>query len=394
LTKKYLIGLTGNIATGKSVVRRMLEHLGAYGIDADALSHRVISRGAPGYRSVVDEFGKFVLDEEGEIDRAKLGKVVFTDAAALARLEAIVHPLVRQAVDHLVKNSTQAVVVVEAIKLLESPLREKMDSVWVVTASEKTQLGRLARKRGMSEGEARQRMAHQSEQTEKAAAASVVIYNDGSVEETWQQVHDAWKDLFPEEETQPLMKAVRPVEAEPIAQSTPAGREPLDLTGKQLNVVRAGPRQAEEIATFITRMSGGTKKLTRAEVMAEFGEKAYMLLRADQQIVALVGWQVENLVTRTDDLWVEPSLALDTVLGYLFAEVESASKELQAEAILVFIESGNARDAQMWETLGYESRTPQSLSVNAWQEAARASMPQGADMFFKQLRVDRVLRPI
>src|SRR5512136_3097053 len=83
---KFVIGLTGNIASGKSVVRRMLEHLGAYGIDADALSHRAIARGAPGYQSVVDIFGKWVLDAHGEIDRGKLGKLVFSDPAALKQL--------------------------------------------------------------------------------------------------------------------------------------------------------------------------------------------------------------------------------------------------------------------------------------------------------------------
>ena len=93
--KKFIIGLTGNIATGKSVVRKMLEHLGAYGIDADALSHRAISKGAPGYQPVVDEFGKYILDSEGSIDRGKLAKLVFSDTEALAKLEAIIHPFVR-----------------------------------------------------------------------------------------------------------------------------------------------------------------------------------------------------------------------------------------------------------------------------------------------------------
>jgi dephospho-CoA kinase len=80
---KYVIGLTGNIATGKSVVRRMLEHLGAYTIDADALSHRVISKGAPGYQPVLEAFGKWLLDKDEQINRAKLGTLVFADKEAL-----------------------------------------------------------------------------------------------------------------------------------------------------------------------------------------------------------------------------------------------------------------------------------------------------------------------
>ena len=92
---KYIIGLTGNIATGKSVVRRMLEHLGAYTIDADALSHRAIAKGVPGYQPIINEFGKWILDKDGEIDRSKLASVVFHDLGVLAELEGIIHPLVR-----------------------------------------------------------------------------------------------------------------------------------------------------------------------------------------------------------------------------------------------------------------------------------------------------------
>ncbi len=114
---KNVIGLTGNIATGKSVVRKMLEHLGAYSIDADALSHRAIAKGAPGYQRVIDTFGKWILDSNGEIDRNKLGKLVFNDPEALRQLEIIVHPLVEQAVDLMIKRASQRVVVVEAIKI-------------------------------------------------------------------------------------------------------------------------------------------------------------------------------------------------------------------------------------------------------------------------------------
>ena len=98
---KYAIGLTGNIATGKSVVRRMLEHLGAYTIDADALAHRVVAKGAPGYKPVLDKFGTWIMNEDGQINRAKLGHLVFADPQALAQLEAIIHPYVGQAVDLL-----------------------------------------------------------------------------------------------------------------------------------------------------------------------------------------------------------------------------------------------------------------------------------------------------
>jgi len=114
---KYVIGLTGNIATGKSVVRKMLEHLGAYGIDADALSHRAIAKGAPGYKAVTDAFGKWVLGTDGHIDRGKLGRLVFSNPEALTTLEEIIHPLVRGAIDMLVRRAGHKIIVIEAIKL-------------------------------------------------------------------------------------------------------------------------------------------------------------------------------------------------------------------------------------------------------------------------------------
>ena len=123
---KIVIGLTGNIATGKSVVRKMLEHLGAYGIDADALAHRAMAKDAPGYQPVLNTFGRYILAPDEQIDRSKLARIVFTDPEALARLELIVHPLVAQAIDVLVRRSHHKVIVIEAIKLLESGLPRQM----------------------------------------------------------------------------------------------------------------------------------------------------------------------------------------------------------------------------------------------------------------------------
>jgi len=192
---KYVIGLTGNIATGKSVVRKMLEHLGAYGIDADALSHRAIARGAPGYRKVLDAFGGWILDGSGEIDRARLAGRVFSDPEALRQLEAIVHPLVRQAIDLLIRRAKVRLIVIEAIKLLEGPLAGACDTVWTTVAPEPVQKARLMQLRNMSEQEALQRIHAQPDQEVKIAAADLVIKNAGSFEDTWKQVLAGWKAI-------------------------------------------------------------------------------------------------------------------------------------------------------------------------------------------------------
>src|SRR5512135_736147 len=171
----------------------MLEHLGAYTIDADALSHRAIAKGAPGYQPVVEQFGKWILGTDGEIDRTKLGNVVFRDAGAMRDLEAIVHPLVRKAVDVLARRATQPVIVIEAIKLLEGDLRKGCDSIWVTYAPQVVQVERLTRKRNISRDEALQRITAQTPQTGKIEAANVVIRNIGSYDELWKQVTQAWK---------------------------------------------------------------------------------------------------------------------------------------------------------------------------------------------------------
>ena len=181
---KYVIGLTGNIATGKSVVRKMLEHLGAYSIDADALSHRAVAKGAPGYQKVIDTFGKWIVGSDGEIERAKLGRLVFTDPDALQQLESIVHPLVEQAVDLMIKRAGQPVIVIEAIKLLEGKLAAGCDAIWTTYAPESIQKARLIQKRKMSEQDALQRIHAQPSQEVKTAAATVVIQNSGTFEDT------------------------------------------------------------------------------------------------------------------------------------------------------------------------------------------------------------------
>ena len=371
---KFVIGLTGNIATGKSVVRKMLEHLGAYGIDADALGHRAIAKDAPGYKPVVDTFGKWILAPDGQIDRAKLARVVFLDPEALAQLEAIVHPLVRQAVDILIRRAHQKVIVIEAIKLLEGPLRQACDTIWVTYTQKEIQIGRLTQKRGMGSAVAHQRVNAQSAQLDKVIAANTVIHNEGSFENTWEQVTKAWRDLFPAYEA----AAPKPIEA-------PKG---------ELVVEKARPRHAAEIASIINRLSDGRLKPTSEDIMAAFGEKAFLFLKLDNEPVGIMGWQVENLVERTDEVYIDPGQSLSKAMAVLLSEVESTSRDLQCEAALLFLPLELSKQEDVWRSLGYEPRTIESLGVRAWQEAAQETMGEGESLFFKQLRKDRVLRPV
>lgn len=185
----YLIGLTGNIATGKSAVARILAELGAYVIDADALVHQLQRRGTSLHAAIVAEFGPGILDTAGEIDRARLGARVFADPAALARLEAIVHPAVNQEIEQQISRlPANQIIVIEAIKLIETNWHTRCNALWVVTASYQTQLERLMRTRGLTEAQARLRIEAQPPQSEKIALADVVIDNNGSLEHTRAQV--------------------------------------------------------------------------------------------------------------------------------------------------------------------------------------------------------------
>jgi dephospho-CoA kinase len=381
---KFVIGLTGNIATGKSVVRRMLEHLGAYTIDADALTHRVYAKGAPGYQQVIDKFGKWILNKDAEIDRAKLGNLVFSDPEAMRQLEDIVHPLVRQATDILINRAKQPVIVIEAIKLLEGELKNICNSIWVTNAPEVIQIERLMRKRGMTQEQAKERIHAQSPQSQKVNLANIVITNTGSYDELWAQVNEAWKQVIPgakEKDAGDTLQKMKPVK---VAK---------ELTG-DFTVVRGKPKHASIISELITRLSKGKRTMSVDDVMESFGEKAYMLLQIGDQMAGVAGWQVENLVTRTSDIFLEENIDTAKALEVLIEGVEKASSELQSEASLIFALNELANQETIWQKLGYEKRTPETLGVQAWQDAAIESTSAGSGLFFKQLRQDRVLRPI
>jgi dephospho-CoA kinase len=134
--------------------------------------------------------------------------------------------------------------------------------------------------------------------------------------------------------------------------------------------------------------------MTREDVMAAFGEKAFLLLRMAGRSLGVVGWKVENLVARTDDVYIDNSLDYGDALRTLMTEVERVSRELQCEISLLFLPKNATGLGNALAALGYEPRALGSLGVRAWDEAAEESMPSNSVMLFKQLRQDRVLRPV
>ncbi|MGW2525337.1 dephospho-CoA kinase [Streptomyces sp. NPDC001617] len=190
------VGLTGGIGAGKSEVSRLLVERGAVLIDADRIAREVVAPGTPGLAAVVDAFGEGVLSEDGSLDRPKLGSIVFADPEKLAVLNSIVHPLVGRRSRELEEAAAEDAVVVHDVPLLaENSLTPLYDVVIVVDASAETQLDRLVRLRGMTEQDARARMAAQATREKRRAIADVVIDNDVPLEELERRVKDVWADL-------------------------------------------------------------------------------------------------------------------------------------------------------------------------------------------------------
>jgi dephospho-CoA kinase len=196
IVHRFIIGLTGNIATGKSTVLHYLRGKGAYVIDADRLAHQAMQPGGPAYAPVVEAFGADVVRADGTIDRPALGRLVFSDPQALRTLEGIVHPAVFELAKEELAQTDAKLVVVEAIKLLESQrLVTLCEEIWVVTADPQVQLQRLVEQRGMPEAEARQRMAAQSPQAEKVRRATRIIANNGSTADLHVQLDGIWNEI-------------------------------------------------------------------------------------------------------------------------------------------------------------------------------------------------------
>ncbi|MYQ80087.1 MULTISPECIES: dephospho-CoA kinase [unclassified Streptomyces] len=190
------VGLTGGIGAGKSEVSRLLVGHGAVLIDSDRIAREVVEPGTPGLAAVAEEFGPGILAPDGTLDRPALGAIVFADPDRLAALNAIVHPLVRDRSAELEKAAGPDSVVVHDVPLLtENGLAPLYDLVIVVDAAPETQLDRLVRLRGMTEADARARMAAQATREQRRAVADLVIDNDGPVEELVARVREVWAEL-------------------------------------------------------------------------------------------------------------------------------------------------------------------------------------------------------
>ncbi|MFJ3957915.1 dephospho-CoA kinase [Arthrobacter sp. NPDC090010] len=190
------IGLTGGIASGKSLVATRLAEHGAVLIDSDVLARQVVEPGTPGLAAVRAAFGEGVIATDGSLDRAALGALVFAEPAQRARLNGIVHPLVREAAAQLVATSSPEAVVVQDIPLLvETGQQGDFDVIVVVDAPDEVRIARMMEHRGMAREDALARIAAQASREDRNAVAHVVLVNDGSREALLEQVDALWAKL-------------------------------------------------------------------------------------------------------------------------------------------------------------------------------------------------------
>jgi dephospho-CoA kinase len=193
-----VVGLTGGIAAGKSTVASMFHELGAPVLDADNLAREVTARGSETLRRIAKELGEQILDRAGELDRKALGRLVFSDPGARARLEAIVHPVIagaaRERIEELARDG-HSVVIYEAALLVETNRHREMDRLVVVTAGDAARIARLMARDGLDRAQAEARLAAQLPQRQKAELADYVIDNSGPLAQTRARAESVWRAL-------------------------------------------------------------------------------------------------------------------------------------------------------------------------------------------------------
>ena len=432
----YLIGLTGNLGSGKSTVRKILEPLGARGIDADALTHTVMARGTRTWRAVIETFGADILTFNGRIDRQKLGERVFADAEGLKKLEAIVHPAVGERIKQIVREDQAPIIVVEAIKLLEANLGQWCDSIWVVQCAPQVQIQRVMRDRNMSEADARARLASQSPAEDKIQFAHVVIDNSGDESATRAQIEKAWSAIHPETAkdkrawlydlpAQPVRPKVttQPV-SEPAVKPEPAPKPPTpvwakgkppapaaepDLDQKALDpsfpqvpawanveadveIRRARRSDLNALSIAFAKLENRQHPLTREEALRRFGERGYFIAMTENRIVALAAWEAENLVAVVREIWAESADIAPIVLPKLFAIIEQEAGTLLCEVVLLQIKESALTLAAEALAAGYHQYDLRALHP-VWQSVAQERMRPTDQLWLKLLREGITTKP-
>lgn len=358
INSTFTIGITGNIATGKSVIRRMLANAGIIGIDADNLAHRMIYPDGPAYQSVIDAFGEDIKTDQHTISNQKLGQIVFNDPARLRQLESLVHPAVIDATIERIKAARCPAASVEAIKLLESGLANQCDSIWVSYASYEHQFQRLVESRGMAAEDADLRIKAQADQTEKFSRADVIINTETSFKETWLRTQSALNDTI-----QPSVKD-----------------SPLNINSSQeWSVVPVNSFPISLLESAWEDLSG-----EHAEFLFErLGMKMVFPIVKEGQIMAFVVWEDWNFTAALKEVY--PSDFLKQMPELVFDAFKKHALRNQSEIMFVTTILINDMDIQP-DTFGLSIQDIEQLSYQAWKIAAqKAASGNGSSLWMNIL---------
>lgn len=191
----YVIGLTGPIASGKSTIAEMLRKRGAEVVDADRVYRGLLAPGSALWKRIVDRFGPAIVGSDGDIDRSALADIVFADPEALADLDRITHPAVIAEIRDRIARTSSPLVVLEAVKLVQSGLASDVDALWFITADPETRLRRLISRSGVDEASARARIAAAPSSVPEGVAVDAIVDNSGDLASTSAAVDDAWRAI-------------------------------------------------------------------------------------------------------------------------------------------------------------------------------------------------------
>ncbi len=397
---KLIVGLTGNIATGKSAVMRLAAEHGALTIDADKVVHELEDHDAELQAAIAVAFGHEVRREDGRIDRRALGKIVFGDPQAMRDLEGIIHPAVQREAARRIHESESTIVFIEAIKLLEGALSKICHQIWVTRCSRQRQLDRLRICRGMDTETAVARIKAQPPQEEKVALADIVIDTDGLMIHTEKQFQMAWSRLpdpatavtkqLPTLPPQPKAPARKPQRApEPAAAPAAPSPKPADRPDN-LEVRRARPSDVASMLLLIQKATGGAVQMKRAELLMALSERGYFIGQIGAEVSAVVGWNIDSQVARIDQIFIHPPEAAATTGLAILEEVEKSANAHVCEIIIAFVAEDAIDEVQkMFVWQGFT--TPDVAGLPAvWQQAINESQPPDTNVWLKVLRDRRL----
>jgi dephospho-CoA kinase len=343
INQSFIIGITGNIATGKSVIRRMLENTGAFTMDADFIAHRMLYPGGPAYQPVIDAFGSQILmDDDHLISNKKLGEIVFDDPQRLKQLESLTHPPVINTILARINAAKRPVVAVEAIKLLEAGLGTHCDSIWVSHASFDYQVARLLKTRGLTEDEAKTRINAQTSQSLKLTQADVIINTETSFKDTWRRTRQALNDTI------------------------------LSTRDASLSINSSGEYSLKPVSqipdSHLEAVWGRLSGEDPASLYEQLGMRKVSLIAQKDRISAIIVCESWNFTTALTKVF--PIQTLNTQPGLILSAFEQQARVNQSEVLLIPNSIGDGFIDQM-EASGFMNQSLDQFTYPAWQMSAQ-----------------------